>query len=83
MLSIVFEVYFCSSILDLLEEELFKAKERMIEISISYDHLYDSVSGLERQLHESRKCLRKLQKQYNSLKKVHSHCNSRNRILYR
>lgn len=74
---------FVSSILDRLEEELFNAKERIIEISISYDHLFDSVSGLEMQLHESRKCLRKLQKQYDQLKKVHSHCNSRKLFLYR
>ena len=68
-------------VLDLLEEELFKSRERNIEISIEKDHLYDSVSELEKQLYASRKKFRKLQKQYDILKKAHSNC--KNTILYR
>ena len=68
-------------VLDLLEEELFKSRERNIEISIEKDHLYDSVSELEKQLYGSRKKFRKLQKQYDILKKAHSNC--KNTILYR
>ena len=64
-----------------LEEELFKARERIIEISIQKDHLYDSVDGLERQLHLSRKKFKKLQKQFVALKHVHSQF--RHFILYR
>ena len=69
-------------VLDLLVEELFNARERIIEISIAKDHLFDSVSGLERQLYDCRKRLRKLQKQYNRLEKVHSKCNRSPIVLY-
>ena len=70
-------------VLDILEEELFKTRERNIEISIAHDNLFDSVSGLEKQLHECSKKLRSLQKKYNSLEKSHSKCNSSPIILYR
>jgi len=57
-------------------------KERMIEMSIEKDHLVDSVSDLVNQLYESRKSYRKLQKQFNQLKKLHENCKKRNVILY-
>lgn len=66
-----------------MEAELFKARERVIEISISYDHLYDSVSSLERQLYECRKKLKKVQKNFNRLEKKHSKCKSERIVLYR
>ena len=47
--------------LDYLEEELFKTKERIIEISIEKDTLFDSVSGLEKQLYYCRKKFNDLQ----------------------
>ena len=55
----------------------------MIEISIENDHLLDSVSGLETRLYESRKSHKKLQKQFDQLKKVHADCKKWNTILYR
>jgi len=55
----------------------------MIEISIEKDNLFDSVSDLVTQLYESRKSYRKLQKQFNALKTLHSNCMKRNIILYR
>jgi hypothetical protein len=60
--------------LDFLEEELFKWKERVIEISIEKDNLLDSVSDLEKQLILYRKKLRKLEKQFEKLKLIHSKC---------
>jgi len=60
--------------LGFLEEELFKARERIIEISIEKDHLYDSVSGIEKQLYWSRKNFRKLQKEHCKLKKLFRKC---------
>ncbi len=66
-----------------LEEELFKAKERMIEISIEKDHLFDANFDLEKQVHYWQVKFRKLQKQYSLLKKVHDDCPKRNVILYR
>jgi hypothetical protein len=63
-------------------EELYMIKERMIEMSIEKDHLVDSVSDLVNQLYESRKSYRKLQKQFNQLKKLHENCKKRNVILY-
>ena len=63
-----------------LEELLYNARERMIEISIEKDHLFDAVSGLEQQLYLSRKNCRKIQKKLNKLKKVHKKC--QNIILY-
>jgi hypothetical protein len=74
---IVFEVFnliLFFIVLDWFEEELFKARERIIEISIEKDHLFDSVSDLEEKLFESRKNFRKLQKQYEKLVKLHSKC---------
>lgn len=78
----------CYLFLDCLEEELYKARERIIEISISKDHLFDANFDLEKQLYEWRKKVDKLKKQYQclnkkyeSLKKLHSEC--RNRFLYR
>ena len=70
-------------VLDYLEEELFKAKERVIEISISKDLLFDSVSELEKQLHECRKKLKRLQKHYDNLKLLHSKCKNQTVFLYR
>ena len=67
----------------MLEEKLFEARERNIEISIEKDFLYDSVSGLERNLHECRKKLRKLQKQFDRLKMLHSKCKNETIVLYR
>jgi len=69
-------------VLDYFAEELFKARERIIEISIEKDHYYDSVSDLEKNLHLSRKNFRKLQKQFDNFKKLHSNC-SRRVFLYR
>jgi len=69
-------------VLDIFEE-LYRTKERMIEISIEKDHLFDSVSGLENSLYESRKRFKKLQKQYEQLKKIHENCKKWNPILYR
>jgi hypothetical protein len=69
-------------VLDYLAEELFKARERIIEISIEKDHYYDSVSDLEKNLHLSRKNFRKLQKQFDNFKKLHSNY-SRRVFLYR
>jgi len=68
-----------------LEEELFKSRERIIEISIEKDHLFDSVSGLELQLHVVRKELRKTKKKLNQLYKLHVNCNCNcgNTVLYR
>jgi len=54
----------------------------MIEMSIEKDHLVDSVSDLVNQLYESRKKYRKLQKQFDQLKKLHDYC-KKNTILYR
>jgi hypothetical protein len=78
----------CNLFLDFLEEELFKARERIIEISISKDHLFDANFDLEKHLYEWQKKFHKLKKQYQclskqyeSLKKLHSEC--RNRFLYR
>jgi hypothetical protein len=51
-------------------------------MSIEKDHLVDSVSDLVNQLYESRKSYRKLQKQFNQLKKLHENCKKRNVILY-
>ena len=70
-------------VLDFLEEELFNARERIIEISISKDHLFDSVLGLEIQLHQCRKRLKKLQKQYDLLLKLHNKCKRSQIIIYR
>ena len=72
--------FFC---LDYLEEELFKAKERVIEISIAKDMLFDSVSGLEKQLYECRKKLKRVQKNYDHLKSLHSKCKNQTVFLYR
>ncbi len=69
-------------VLDYFAEELFKARERIIEISIEKDHYYDSVSDLEKNLHLSGKNFRKLQKQFDNFKKLHSNC-SRRVFLYR
>jgi hypothetical protein len=55
----------------------------MIEMSIEKDHLVDSVSDLVNQLYESRKKYRKLQKQFDQLKKLHDNCKKKNTILYR
>ena len=68
-------------VVDAMEEELFKTKERIIEISISNDNLLDANYSLEIQLHQWRKKFRKLQKLYDCLQKLHSKC--QNRILYR
>ena len=69
-------------VLDFYEDLLFKTRERIIEISIEKDHLFDSVSGLEKQLYESRKSMRKLQKKYDRLKKSHENCKKTKIILY-
>ena len=71
--------FFC--LLD-LEEQLFRTRERMIEISIEKDNLFDSVSGLEQQLYLSRKNFRKLRKQFFKLKRVHKKCSCRNIVLF-
>jgi hypothetical protein len=68
-------------VLEYFEEELFKTKERIIEISIEKDQLFDSVSDLERQCYLWRKKCKKLQKLYDKIKKVHQKCIPR--ILYR
>jgi hypothetical protein len=60
--------------LDVMEEELFKTKERIIEISIEKDHLFDANFSLEKQLYESKRDLRKLQQKYKKLSKLHSNC---------
>jgi hypothetical protein len=73
----------CQCFLDLFEEELFKARERVIEISIAHDHLFDSVSGLERQLYECRKKFKKVVKELNKLKKIHSQCKPERIVCYR
>ncbi len=67
--------------LDLLEQELFKIKEKNIEMSIAYDTLFDSVAVIESKCYEWRKKYRNLQKLYNELKKSHSKC--RKSFLYR
>jgi hypothetical protein len=69
--------------LDFLEEQLYKAKERVIEVSIAHDHLFDSVSDLERQLYECRKKLKKVEKEFDKLKKSHSKCKNERLVLYR
>jgi hypothetical protein len=69
--------------LDLLEEKLFNALERNIEISIEKDHLFDSVSGLERQIGHWRSDYKKLKKQYDKLKRIHSKCKNKTFFLYR
>ena len=74
---------FLCLVLDCLEVELFKARERVIEISIAHDHLYDSVSGIEKQLYDCRKKLKKLQKQYDQLEKQHSKCKNQTFFMYR
>ncbi len=65
------------------EEELFMANERIIQISIEKDHLFDANFELEKQVHYWRVKFRKLQKQYGVLKKVHDDCPKRSIILYR
>ena len=69
--------------LDLLEEKLFNARERIIEISIEKDHLYDSVSGLEKQLDHCRNDFNNLKKKFDHLKRVHSKCKNKTVFLYR
>ena len=54
-------------VLDFIDEELFKARERIIQISIEKDHLYDSVVDLERKLGVCRYEMKKLQTQFNAL----------------
>ncbi len=66
-----------------LEEELYKARERVIEISIEKDTLFDSVSGLERKLYDARKNVKKFKKKLSVLKKLLRNCICRNVILYR
>jgi len=66
-----------------MEEELFKTKERIIEISIEKDHLFDSVGELERRLYLCRKELKKVKKKYNRICKLHTQCICRNIVLYR
>jgi hypothetical protein len=66
-----------------LEIALFKARERIIEISIEKDVLFDSVSDLEKSLYLSRKKFRTLQKQFSRYKKMHKNCNCHRIILYR
>ena len=68
-------------VVDAMEEELFKTKERIIEISISNDNLLDANYSLEIQLHQWRKKYRKLHKLFVSVQKLHSKC--KNCILYR
>ncbi len=65
-----------------LEEELFKWKERVIEISIEKDRFFDKVSDLEEQLIRSRKKFVKLQKQFEKLKLIHSKCSARYYFLH-
>ncbi len=61
---------------------MFKAKERMIEISIEKDHLFDEKFEIVRNLYCVTRDLRILRKKYSSLKKLHSNCKS-TVILYR
>ena len=70
-------------VLDRIEEELFCAKERIMQISFEKDELFDSVQELKRKLCDSRSEKKALQKQYNRLLNVHSNCRSKNIILYR
>ena len=71
-------------VLDFIDEELFKARERIIQISIEKDHLYDSVVDLERKLGVCRYEMKNLQTQFNALMKLHStKCRTKNIILYR
>ncbi len=72
-LSIIFTSLIYNLFLD-LEEELFKAKERIIEISLEKDFLYDSVTDLEMQLFESCQIVRKLEKQLRRCKKLRNKC---------
>ncbi len=66
-----------------MEEKLFKAKERIMELSFAHDVLYDSVSGLEQRLHDCRKNCKKLEKKYNALVKLHSKCKNETLYFYR
>ena len=70
-------------VLDRFEEELYCAKERIMQISFEKDELFDSVEDLKRKLIDCRFEKKALQKQYNHLLKVHSNCRSKNVILYR
>ena len=70
-------------VLDRFEEELYCAKERIMQISFEKDELFDSVEELKRKLYECRDEKNALQKQYNRLLNVHSNCRSKNVILYR
>jgi hypothetical protein len=70
-------------LLDCLQEQLFRAKERIMELSFGHDVLNDAVFGLEKELYDSLLKYRKLQKKFHALEKLHSECKNRSLILYR
>ena len=75
--------YLLCLLLDYIDEDLFNARERIIQISCEKDLLFDSVVELKEKLSECRAEKEKLQKQFNALFKLHSKCRTRNIILYR
>ena len=59
--------YLLCLLLDYIDEDLFNARERIIQISCEKDLLFDSVVELKEKLSECRAEKEKLQKQFNAL----------------
>jgi hypothetical protein len=58
-------------VLDDIEEELFNARERIIQISIEKDHLYDSVVDLKQKLGVCRYEKKKIQTHKKAQDEIH------------
>ena len=74
-------VFICLT--DCLLDQLYSSRERNIKLSISKDLLLDKVDDLEKIIWNVRKSMKKLEKKYNRLVKVHNKCPKKNVILYR